>query len=222
MNKYEEVYFSDIVKKSNNLTDICRKLDIGTTKGNRDTVKKYIIKYGLDKSHFKSSNSRHGDRKELSEILVENSEYTYTTNLKHKLYKEGIKGRICELCGQDENWNGSKMSLILDHINGINNDNRIENLRIVCPNCNATLETHCRGNKIIRYRVESKINKCNCGEIIYKGSNNCKKCYDKIQRKVERPLLEELIKDIELLGYSATGRKYGVSDNAIRKWLKTT
>jgi len=61
------------------------------------------------------------------------------------LYQEKLKNKVCELCGQDENWNGKKMSLILDHINGINNDNRLENLRIVCPNCNATLDTHCKG-----------------------------------------------------------------------------
>ncbi len=46
----------------------------------------------------------------------------------------------------DDNWRGSKLSLILDHINGISNDNRLENLRFVCPNCNATLKTYCRGN----------------------------------------------------------------------------
>lgn len=50
------------------------------------------------------------------------------------------------MCGQGEEWNGKKMSLILDHINGVHNDNRLENLRIVCPNCNATLDTHCGKN----------------------------------------------------------------------------
>lgn len=77
----------------------------------------------------------------MDKILIENSSYN-RSSLKERLYKEGLKERKCEFCGQDENWNGKHMSLILDHINGIYNDNRLENLRIVCPNCNATLETH--------------------------------------------------------------------------------
>jgi hypothetical protein len=89
---------------------------------------------------------------------------------------------------------GKKMSLILDHINGINNDNRIENLRIVCPNCNATLDTHCRGNK----KSNEKNKKyCECGKEIFKSSIKCKKCDSIKQRKVERPSLEQLKEDIK-------------------------
>lgn len=105
------------------------------------------------------------------------------------------------------------MSLILDHINGIHNDNRIENLQIVCPNCNATLSTHCRGNR------EKKKFYCKCGNEKSKSGKVCKECSDKSQRKVERPSYEQLIKEIKETNYSAVGRKYGVSDNAIRKWL---
>lgn len=225
MNKYDEPYFSEVVKNSNNLTDICRNLKIGTTKGNRDTVKKYIIKYNIDISHFNVRNNfieGKGIKKELSDILIKDSMYTSTTHLKDRLYNEGLKNRKCELCGQGEEWNGMKISLILDHINGINNDNRIENLRIVCPNCNAGLPTHCRGNYNIRnkYHYDRKINRCECGEVISDGSKRCKKCDSINQRKVNRPEYGQLLNEIEKLGYVGVGRKYGVSDAAIRKWKR--
>jgi HNH endonuclease len=67
-------------------------------------------------------------------------------SLKRRLYATGLKQRRCELCGQGEDWRGRPMALILDHINGVATDNRIENLRIVCPNCASTLDTHCGRN----------------------------------------------------------------------------
>src|SRR5207245_1335080 len=86
-------------------------------------------------------------------ILVEGSSYN-RGHLKERLFVEGIKARRCEMCGQDEEWNGRTMSLILDHISGVGNDNRIDNLRIVCPNCAATLDTHCgRAARTERWRA---------------------------------------------------------------------
>lgn len=106
------------------------------------------------------------------------------------------------------------MSLILDHINGDNTDNRIENIRILCPNCNATLPTHCRGKcgleKIKQKELDRKNKKISNNQII-----NFKK-----KRKIERPPYEKLVKEIKNTSYLAVGRKYGVSDNAIRKWVK--
>ena len=109
------------------------------------------------------------------------------------------------MCGNDGNWNGSKISLILDHINGVNNDNRLDNLRFVCPNCNATLDTHCKGSK----GLISKIPKVK--KLIRADRPSL--------RKVERPDMNTLLNEVEQMGYSATGKKYGVSDNAIRKWI---
>jgi hypothetical protein len=74
----------------------------------------------------------------LSCTLVEGSTYS-RAHLKARLFKQGLKARRCELCGQDETWHGRRMAVILDHVNGVANDNRIENLQIVCPNCAATL-----------------------------------------------------------------------------------
>jgi len=115
------------------------------------------------------------------------------------------------------------MFLILDHINGDNTDHRLENLRILCPNCSATLPTH--GDKNIKnkkYQYFEKNNKqCNCGNSKSKKSKYCSKCNNEIsQRKIKRPSYQQLIFEINELDYSGTGRKYSVSDNAIRKWKK--
>lgn len=150
---YESDNFDSIVKLSNNIVDVCRNLNLKLTGGNRNTVKKWIRVKNLDTSHFCIIRTSPKSIKfEMCEILVENSTYIHTSNLKDRLYKDGIKFRICEMCGQGENWNGKKMSLILDHINGDKYNNRIENLRIVCPNCNATLETN--GGRNIKNKLK--------------------------------------------------------------------
>lgn len=145
--KYKFNNFEDVIKRSKNLMDVCRNMKLTTNYGNRQTIKNYIKLYGIDTSHFFIPTSNGNKKININDILIEDSSYRWTTSLKEKLYDAKIKMRICEICGQDENWKGAKISLILDHINGINNDNRIENLRIVCPNCNAGLNTFCRGNK---------------------------------------------------------------------------
>jgi len=215
-----------IINKSYSKKEVLERMNLKPFNGNYDTLNKYIEKYELNISHFNRGryNNKYGFRNkiELNEILIENSTYTNRTRLKKRLYKEGLKERKCELCGQDEIWKGKKMSLILDHINGINNDNRKENLRIVCPNCNATLDTHCGKNvkdkKDTKKRIKKELNYCECGEIIRKNSLKCLKCHNNNLKRIERPPYKQLIDEIKKMGYCGTGRKYGVSDNAIRKW----
>jgi hypothetical protein len=146
--RYEKNVLEQVVKESNSYSNVVRKVGLNVRNyGNRQTIKRYIEKYDLSITHFGNyAYNRKVTKIELSEILVEKSTYTNTAKLKEKLYKAGLKIRQCELCPQGEEWMGKRMSLILDHINGNNKDNRIENLRIVCPNCNATLDTHCKGN----------------------------------------------------------------------------
>lgn len=144
IDKWTKENISEKIKISNSKSELIYNLGLTSKGDNFKTLEKYIKMYDLnvdflEKNYFKN-------KKELNEILVENSTYQ-TNHLKERLYKEGLKKRECEMCGQGEIWKGKRMSLILDHINGINNDNRFENLRIVCPNCNSTLPTHCRKNK---------------------------------------------------------------------------
>jgi Zn ribbon nucleic-acid-binding protein len=164
----------------------------------------------------------------LEAVLVRGSNYC-RRSLKRRLYQSGLKARSCELCGQGEDWLGAHMSLILDHINGVPDDNRIENLRIVCPNCAATLDTHCgRKNKLPEREC------ARCGEVFAPRSavhrycsRHCGIRHDERRRgprletrKVDRPSYEQLMADVESMGFVATGRKYGVSDNAVRKWIR--
>ncbi len=122
------------------------------------------------------------------------------------------------------------MALILDHVNGVANDNRLENLQIVCPNCAATLDTHCGRQN----RLERNPRAClHCGGEFWPGYASQRYCsrYCGVRRKgdgrarperrkVSRPPYTHLVREIGVLGYAGTGRRYGVSDNAIRKWLR--
>lgn len=131
------------VNESKSITDLSFKVYGNDFYGNRQTLKKYVKKHNIDCAHFTSEERKirlPRNVRPLKELLTENSTAD-TTGLKHRLYKSGLKIEECELCGQGPVWMGKKMSLRLDHINGINSDNRIENLQIVCPNCDATLDT---------------------------------------------------------------------------------
>ena len=210
-----------IIKTSRNKYEVLKKLGWDTKTTGYRKLNRFICENSIDISHFESRPQQYQRTKNvllskvkysLEDILVSGSTYQNMASLKNRLYKENLKKPICEKCGQDEWWHNERISLILDHINGKHNDNRIENLRIICPNCEYTLPTHCRN-----------INKKNISKN-KKLSLDIKKLSKKHQsiksRKHERPSIEQLQYDISILGYMKTGKKYGVSDNAIRKWIK--
>jgi len=75
---------------------------------------------------------------------------TASTVVRQRLIRDGVRAARCEWCGRDE-WNGRPIALELDHINGRSDDNRLENLRLLCPNCHAQTDTY-RGRNIGAYR----------------------------------------------------------------------
>jgi hypothetical protein len=135
----------EAVAKSFSYSETLRRLGLRAAGGNARLLRTWLERWGIPTDHFDPYTRSRGPRRSripLGEILVERSAYS-RAKLKHRLYDEGLKARLCELCGQGELWHGRTMSLILDHVNGVHDDNRLENLRMVCPNCAATLDTHC-------------------------------------------------------------------------------
>jgi hypothetical protein len=145
--KYNKIYLQNLVLNSNCVWDVVELAGIKKQEGNYTYLSNLIKKYNIDTTHF--IDQRGGDKKEktLQHYLVKGKHLTINGNrFKEKLYKAGLKERKCEMCGQGEIWMGKKISLILDHIDGDRQNNLLDNLRIVCPNCNASLPTHCGRN----------------------------------------------------------------------------
>lgn len=211
--------FESIVNKSFTVKEVIHKLGMTFSSSHYKTFHARILEEDIDISHFDPLKDRKPStaKAPLEKMLTENSTYN-RHYLKKRLVEEGLLEEKCLLCGCGKEWNGMPLSLQLDHINGVNNDNRIENLRFLCPNCHSQTDTFGSKNK---EKVEKpKCKKCS-GPVSYAAKNKlCSRCYRVTTRTVERPSREELLILIEELGYVGTGKKFGVSDNAIRKWLK--
>ena len=126
---YTTEQLSEAVASSKSFKQVHEKLNLRGY--NYQALYARIKRSGIDTSHMTGR-----DGQPLSEILVENSTYLKTGHLKNRLFKEGLKKPKCEECGIVD-WNGKPLSFHLHHINGKWNDNRLENLQILCPNCHS-------------------------------------------------------------------------------------
>lgn len=139
------------VKESASFRQALKKLGLREAGGNYFQLQKYIKELKIDITHFKGKGWNKGllgigkPRVPLKEILVKNSNFQ-SYKLKKRLFSAGLKNPQCEICKWAISVDG-RLPLELDHINGDVHDNRLENLRILCPNCHSIQSTHRALNK---------------------------------------------------------------------------
>lgn len=145
--KWTEEQLEKASKESTSIRQVIKKLGLIEAGGNYLQTKKYLKYYNIDTSHFKGRCWNKGLRGigkpiiKLEDILVKDSDYQ-SYKLKNRLFKEGLKNKKCEMCGWCKQSTDGRIPLELDHISGDGKDNRIENLRILCPNCHSLQPTH--------------------------------------------------------------------------------
>lgn len=206
--------FQSLVASSSSYSEVLRKINIKAGSGNFNTLKARIQSEGVDTSHFGGRVPRKINIA-TSSLLVSDSNFS-RTSLKRRLLKEGLIENKCAICGLGAEWRRQTLVLVLDHINGNPSDNQIENLRMLCPNCNSQQTTFAgRKNK-----KEKERNFCQCGKEIGAKSQKCLQCNNARFRRHQRPPLETLKLKVQRDGIAAVATEYKVSSNAIRKWLK--
>lgn len=269
MSKYKNLdkeKFISVCNKSHSMSSAAAEL-----KMHFSTFKKYAMKFNVYRTNQagKGINKKSPSGFKLKNILKGQHPQYGTYHLKVRLLRAGVFKNKCVKCGIEE-WQGKKLNMELDHIDGDRTNHLFQNLRILCPNCHAQTDTYRfkkrkKSNKkdteiSIPEEVEEKIRESHKNtpqrpnKNIEKGphtdkknlkkclnhscSNNhsnkhycSKRCYnahglseDRVlsktrSRKVQRPPYKQLREDIENSSYKAVGRKYGVSDNSVRKWL---
>ena len=234
MPRYSREEAERAVRESFNYSEALRKLGMRPAGGNHKLFRRWVDEvWRIPTDHFDPDHGRYRRVQHpatpLEAVMVEHSSYS-RGSLKSRLFAEGLKERRCEACGQGEAWRGGLMALILDHINGIPDDHRLENLRILCPNCAATLETHCGRKNLVTLGPRECLR---CGKEFRPRNPRTRYCsrtcgvrWDRkgrprpTTRRVERPPYDQLMREIATSSYLAVGREYGVSDNAIRKWVR--
>lgn len=141
----------EIVARCYSLAQVLKELGKEPKGGNYRILKRRLKEEGISTEHFTGQGHNKGKtwsspKRKTEDILTENSNFQ-SYKLRNRLLKEKLIEYKCSQCPIEDTYNGKPISLHLDHVNGNNTDNRLENLRLLCPNCHSQTETYAGKNK---------------------------------------------------------------------------
>lgn len=164
MRQYTKEWLSELCKESYSYAEVLRKAGRKQGGGTQATLKKKIVEYHIDISHFtgqrwqsspNQQKQQYDEKYSLEEVFRLDSPVTQKV-LKGYIKRYKILEYKCSFCGCDGHWQDGLISLEVDHIDGNNNNNEITNLRYLCPNCHALTDTYRGKNKALKNKcVES-------------------------------------------------------------------
>lgn len=207
------------------IAQFLRNMGLKVNNGNYRQAEKIVKDHGLLLPKFDYSNATSHlivANKIPDELFFSDGVLRSGVSLKKRLIEDhGYENQCSNTgCVVRVEWLGLRLVLQVDHIDGNKFNNLVENLRFLCPNCHSQTSTF--GNKpdSARYKY------CLCGNRITKTSSRCTSCDASLRKtsgvdtKIEYPPTEDLIEMIEKSSFSAVSRELGISDNAIRGYLK--
>lgn len=215
---WEEQKLRRIVEESVTIAECLRKLGLCTRGNNFRTFRRKAEKWGVNYEHFDKNASKrardaHKFKRSVPNTLVFCENSKVSSRLLRQRYIEINKLIKCEDCGISDEYNDKPITLQIDHKNGIRNDNRLVNLRWLCPNCHSQTETYGTKGKSFNKKKKGKLNPSRQN----KGRATKGMQYPK-ERKVD---YVEVIKKFKEIGsYLGTAKVLGISDNAVKKIIK--
>ena len=238
IDQYSKEELTEIVSNSFSYAEVILKLGYSTNSGrNQDTIKKRLEHYGISTEHFAYRPAKRDWTDD--EIFCEDSKVSQN-KLRRAFKGKNVVPYRCAICDLPPLWNQQPLTMTLDHINGKNKDNRLENLRWICPNCDRQLSTYGTKNKkkltkgvmlasgnydsapseneIIEEIISDKLPKIQKDT---KG-NTRKNKPTKYREKIPIPDRNELKDKLwECKNFMQVGSFYNVTDNLIRKWCRS-
>lgn len=222
------------VSRSMSHSGVLKELGLKLGGGTFRFIKDKIKFLGFDTSHFTGLQWRKGlkgggqSQYSLEEILIKGSMYRGIQCLKKRLLNAGLLQNKCYMHGCEPVWFEKPLVLRLDHINGDNTDHRIENLRLLCPNCDSQTPTFCGRNKSnnVNVKKEASINEkrqCVACQLFFKPKSSdqvfcSKSCVLRRPKfSVSKVKLQNLVWKMPT---TKIAKSFGVSDSAISKRCK--
>jgi hypothetical protein len=154
---YNIQQLKDAVTQSECWSDVCRKVNVTVCTFNFRRIQELCKTNNIDYNHFNIKKTFRRNKKnwDSADVYKKNSLFP-RSQLRQKILKEGWLPYFCRDCKIDNTWNGKPLTLEIEHINGINDDNRKENLTWLCPNCHSQTNTYRNSNNRRAGSLEAK------------------------------------------------------------------